>query len=213
MKLLVKLVVALVVIAGFVWMFLRTAREARSEPYAISAQQLRGWTVAVEPASGPASPLLVLRPPQELSSSVFQQIFSRNMESLRGSTGTGVPLVLRGEYELSLASTHTVDALAEAARGSGLEDEPFTPECVALKRISEPGNTRQLYYLRFGAPAFQRFRDRLASETQSTPGIVPFDAGALAPILIVAATDAAFDSWLPIGRESQAECIAPLEAR
>lgn len=212
MKLLVKIVVVLVVAAGFAWLFLRTAHDARSEPYTVSQQHLRGWTVDVEAGTSPTSPLLVLRPPQELSGAVFQQIFSRNMESLRGSSDAGVPLILRGEYELSLAATHTVEALAESARAAGLEREPFVPACVALKRVSEPGLTRQLYYIRFDAPAFASFRTRIARETQATPGIVPFDAAALSPVLIVAATDTSFDNWLPIGADAAGDCIAPVES-
>lgn len=212
MKVLIRIVIALLVVAGFSWLFLRTARDTRSEPYLVDRTHLQRWTIQIEPEGGSSSPMLVARPPQELSAGLFQQIFSRMMESMRGSTGAGVPLILRGEYELSLAGSQTPQSLVELARAAGLEGADLTPRCMAVRRISQPGLTRQLYYVLFDSPAFQRFRDEVARASNGTAAI-PFDPAALAPIMIVAATDAAFDSWLPIGANASADCIAPVEAR
>lgn len=210
MKWLVRIGIVLAVLTVFVYLFIRTAHDARSEPYTVERPHLQTWTVVVEPAGGTSSPILVVRPSQELSSGLFRQIFSRMMESLRGSTDTSVPLVLRSEYEMSLAARYTLEELADIARASGLEDGTLAPRCVAVKRISQPDVTRQLYYVVFDSPAFVRFREQIAQGLPRAPGAIAFDSAALSPIMIVAATDAAFDSWLPIGADAISDCIAPI---
>lgn len=210
MKLLVKIVVVLSVLAGFFYLFIRTAHDARSEPYTVARQHLSNWTLSVEPASARTAAVLVLRPPQELAGGLFSQIFSRMMESLRGAVDTGVPLVLREEYEMALASRFTPDALLEAARAAGLESTPFQPECLAVRRVSQPGMTRQMYYVLFDAPAFVRFREALGRDLEGSPVAGAFNPAALSPVLIVAATEASFDSWLPIGSDAAKDCVAPI---
>ncbi len=210
MKLLVKLVVALVVLGAFGWMFLRTARDARAEPYVVERQHLRPWTLAIGDGASSRSPMLVVRPPQELGSGLFSQVFSRMMESMKGVSGAGVPIVLREEYELSLAGRYTPEALLDAARAAGLESADFTPECVAVRRVSAPGLNRQVYFVIFKAPAFTRFREQLAREIQGSPATGVFDASALSPVLLVGATDSEFDSWLPIRAVPVDDCRAPI---
>lgn len=211
MKSLVKIAVVVAVLAVFVYLFLRTAQDARSQPYVVEQASLQGWTIAVEPDGGPSSPLIVARPPQELSAGIFRQVFARMMESMRGSTEAAVPLVLRGEYEMSLAASFTPEELAGMARSAGLDGGALEPSCVALRRISQPGVTRQLYFIVFESPAFARFREQIGREVAATPAAVPFDPASLAPVMIVAASDTAFDSWLPIGANAHADCVAPIE--
>ena len=210
MKLIVKLVVALVVVGAFGWMFLRTARDARAEPYVVSAQHLRPWTLAIESGVSSRSPLLVVRPPQELGSGLFSQVFARMMESMKGTTGAGVPVVLREEYELSLAGRYTPEQLLDAARAAGLESADFTPECVAVRRVSAPGLTRQVYFVIFRSPEFASFREQLARDPQGAPASGAFDPSALSPVLIVGATDSEFDTWLPIRAVLAEDCKAPI---
>ena len=61
---------------------MRSLEDARSEPYTVTAQHLQRWTLALEPASTPNDPLLVLRPAPELASGLLRQVFARAMESL-----------------------------------------------------------------------------------------------------------------------------------
>lgn len=211
MKLLLKIAVVVAVLAGFVYLFLRTAHDARSQSYVIERAHLQGWTISVESADGPSSPLVVARPSQELSAGIFRQVFARMMESMRGSTEAAVPLVLRGEYEMSLAASFTPEELADIARTAGLDRATLVPSCVAIRRISQPGVTRQLYFILFDSPAFTQFREQIGSAAANMPSAMPFDPSALAPVMIVAASDAAFDSWLPIGPEARADCIAPVQ--
>ena len=210
MKLLVKLVVVVAVLAGFLYLFLHTARDVRSEPYATSRQHLEPWTLSIETATRSTSPMLVVRPPQEFAGGLFSQVFQRMMESMKGTTGSGMPLVLRDEYELALASHYTPEALLQAARAAGIESSPLTPVCVAVRRISEPGLTRQMYFVVFDAPAVVAFRQQLAKELQSAPGFSTFDPAALSPVMIIGASDADFDRWLPIQANGEADCVAPI---
>ena len=207
MKLIVRIAIALVVIAGFFYLFLRTAHDVRTEPYAVSSRHLQSWTLTMETATRGSSPVLTVRPPQELASGLFGQIFQRMMESMKGSVGTGLPLVLRDEYELGLAGRYTPQALLDAARDAGLENTPFTPVCVATRRISQPGLTRQLYFVLFDAPAVVAFRQQLAAGLDGAPGA--YDPATLSPVLLIGASDADFDSWLPI-RATEADCVAPI---
>jgi hypothetical protein len=131
------------------------------------------------------------------------------MESMRGTTGGGMPLVLRDEYELALAGQYTPQSLLDTARAAGVETGPLTPICVATRRISEPGLTRKMYFVISDAPAVVAFRQQLARQSQPVPGTGTFDPAVQSPVLIVAATDVDFDRWLPI-QATEAECLAPI---
>ncbi len=207
MKLIVRIAIALAVAAGFFYLFLRTAHDVRTEPYVVSGQHLQSWTLSIEAATRGSSPLLVLRPPQDLASGLFGQVFQRMMESMKGSVGTGLPLVLRDEYELALAGRYTPQALLDAARAAGLERGPFTPVCVATRRVSQPGLTRQLYFVLFDAPAITAFRRQLAEGLEGAPGA--YDPDAQSPVVLIGASDADFDSWLPV-RATESDCVAPI---
>ena len=78
-----------------------------------------------------------------------------------------------------------------------------------MRRISQPGMTRQMYFVVFDAPAVVAFRQQLARDARTTPGGATFDPAVLSPVLIVAATDADFDPWLPI-QATEADCVAPI---
>ena len=207
----IKIIVAVVALAVLGVLFIRSVQDARSTPYTVERGHLRNWTLAFEPQASATAPALVLRPPVELVSNVFRQLFSRAMESLNMPTAPAMPLVLQGEYDLALASRFTPDALTAFARESGLESAAFEPRCLAYRRHSEPRATRQLYYLLFESREFASFRERLAAGSPPGGGAGTFDLEALSPVLIVAASDAAFHRWLPIRADSNTECVAPIE--
>jgi hypothetical protein len=209
MKLLIKLVVVVAVLSGFLYLFLHTAKDVRSEPYTTQRQHLQPWTLSIETATRSTSPMLVVRPPQEFAGGLFSQVFQRMMESMKGTSGGGMPLVLRDEYELALAGRFTPEALLEAARAAGIESSTMTPVCVAVRRISEPGLTRQMYFVIFDAPAVVAFRQQLAKELQAAPTAV-FDPAALSPVMIIGGSDAEFDRWLPIRADADVDCVAPI---
>lgn len=210
-KALIKIAVALAVFAGVGFLFVRSVRNARSEPYTVERQRLRGWTVALEPASSPTDPMLVLRPPPELASGLFHQVFVRSMESLNASDSAAIPLVLQGEFDRAFAGRTTPDALAAAARSAGLDSAAMEPRCLAYRRVSAPGVIRQLYFVLFDAPAFGRFREQIGAMLDGgAASRADFDPAALSPVLFIAASDPAFSRWLPLRAEPGADCVAPI---
>lgn len=212
MKRLLQIVAALVIAAGVAWLFVRSAQSTRSEPYTLGADHLRGWTVALDPAPDASGVLVALRPPQALAPRLFQQVFSRAMESLSAPASPAMPLVLQQEFEQAFSGRVAPDLLLAAANDAGLADAAIDPVCLAHKRESTAGATRQLYFALFRTPAFQAFRARAATLLQAAGGATSaFDPNALHPMVIIGASDAAFRRWLPLGSDPQAYCIAPIE--
>jgi hypothetical protein len=197
---LIKLVIGLMAIAAFGFLFMRSLRDSRSEPYTVDQQHLRGWVLALEPASMPNEPLLVLRPAAALPQDLFRQVFARTMESYTALAGSAMPIVLRGEYDKVVGDQMTQDQLLAAARAAGLEQASMVPRCLVHRRTSVPGGVRQVYLALFDAPAVTRFRQQLG-----------LDAGGQSPILFIAGADADFGRWLPMRVDAAAECLAAID--
>jgi hypothetical protein len=200
-SLFVKIVVGLGAVTLFGFLFVRSLQDARSAPYTVERQHLRNWTLVLEPGSSPTDPLLALRPPPELAAGLFRQVFSRVMESLNTPSAPAVPVVLRGEFDRVLADRLTPDALLAAARAFMLDTAESVPRCLVHRRVSEPGVTRQVYFVLFDAPSIGRFRTELG-----------LDPAALSPVLFIAGAGSGFSAWLPQRVNAETECLAPLEA-
>jgi hypothetical protein len=96
----------------------------------------------------------------------------------------------------------------------GLESMRIQPRCLAERRDSGPGVNRQVFFLRFDLAPFVEFRQRVAAHVRDTSGhVAAFDPGALTPVMIVAASDAAFSRWLPLRPETADDCLAPVVTR
>lgn len=197
---LVKVAIALVVLAGAGWMFVRSAQDARAEPYQVSAQNLQGWTLGLDTAADSQGSVVSLRPPPELPMNLFRQLFSRQMESMGTPSMPGIPLALRQELPAAI----TPGQVLEMARAAGLERASIAPTCVGYRRLSAMGATRQLYYVLFTVAGFETFRAAVAQ--QAGPA---FKADALSPVLMMAAQPD-FTGWMPIGADAQRDCIAPV---
>jgi hypothetical protein len=197
---LLKVLIVLVVLAGAGWLFVRSAQDARSEPYLISAGHLRGWTLGIDTAADSQGSVVSLRPPPELPMNLFRQLFSRQMESMGTPSMPGIPLALRQE----LPPTMTPDQVLALAQGAGLDRSTITPSCVGYRRVSAMGATRQLYYLLFNVSGFEAFRAALGQ--QAGPAFKP---DALSPVLMMAAQPD-FTGWMPIGTDAARDCVAPI---
>ena len=197
---LVKIAVGILAVAAFAVLFMRSLEDARAEPYTVDRAHLRSWTVALEPASTPTEPLLVLRGSPELAAGVFRQIFARAMESLNSPVAPAIAVVLRGEFDRVVGDQLTPDAMLAAARAAGLDSAAPSPVCLVHRRVSEPGGVRQVYLVLFDAPAIAQFRRQIG-----------LDAEALSPVMFVAGAGSDYNSWLPQRVNASSDCIAPVE--
>jgi hypothetical protein len=197
---LIKVVVGATLLVVFGILFMRSLEDATTTAYTVPRQHLRTWTVALETASNANDPLLTLRPTPELTGGLFRQIFARAMESLNTPASPAIPIIIRDEFDRVVGDQLTKEALLAAARGAGLEAASMTPRCVVHRRISEPGGTRQVYFVFFDAPAISQFRGQLG-----------LDPAALSPVLFVAGAGSDFNAWLPQRVNREADCLAPVE--
>jgi hypothetical protein len=197
--LLIKVVVSILAVGVFAVLFMRSLEDTRTAAYIVERSHLQSWTLALEPASAPSDPLLVLRPPPELAAGLFKQIFSRAMESLNSPAAPSIPVVLRSEFD-RLVGDQTQEAMVAAAKAAGVDARAPAPRCLVHRRVSEPGGVRQAYLVFFDAPAIAQFRRQIG-----------LDSDALSPIMFVAGAGADFNSWLPLRINADADCLAPVE--
>jgi hypothetical protein len=210
-KRLLQVTAAVVIASGVAYLFVRSAQDTRSEPYTVNPDHLRGWTLALDAAPATSGVVVALRPPQPLAPALFQQVFTRAMESLAAPASPAMPLILQQEFEQAFKGRVGADVLLTAARDVGLEMTSLEPVCLAHRRESEPGATRQVYFAVFRAPAFQAFRSKaralLGEAGAASAGYNPL---ALSPLVIIGASDAGFRRWLPLPEGPQACCVAPI---
>ena len=199
-SLLIKLAVGLAGLTAFGFLFMRSLHDTTTTAYTVERQHLRSWTLVLEPASRSNDPLLALRPTPELVSGLFRQVFSRTMESLNAPAAPAIPVVLRGEFDRVVRDQFTQEALLAAARAAKLETAGITPRCLVHRRVSEPGGTRQVFFVFFDAPSISEFRQRIG-----------LDPAALSPVLFIAGAGSDFNSWLPQRVNVEADCLAPVE--
>ncbi len=199
---LVKALVVVLLLAGVGILFVRTARDSRSEPYDVESRWLTGWTLGID-ASPDTEALVSLRPPVELPMNLFRQLFSRQMESLSTPIEAGIPLVLRREVPADFKA----EAVVRLARQAGFEQARLAPRCVGYRRISNLGVVRQLYFLAFDLPGYQRFRAQVAPI--AGPG---FEPDGLSPVLLMAAQPD-FTGWQPIVVDAARDCVAGVTVR
>ncbi|HVL68994.1 MAG TPA: hypothetical protein VM364_17185 [Vicinamibacterales bacterium] len=199
-----KLLIVVVVLVVLGFLFVYSLETSRSEPYTVQRAHLETWTLTLEAGGGKDAPLLSVRTRGELVSNLFRQVFQRVMESMTASQEAAIPIVLRGEFETALSGSMTPDDLLAAAREARLESERHELRCLAHRRISEPRNVRQVYFVVVDSPAIVAFRQRLAERAAGA-----FDPAALTPIMFVGSTHTPFERWLPI-RVGESECVAPI---
>ena len=206
---LVKIVFGAVVIGALGYFFVQSAKDTRAEPYTVPRAALQRWTLAIEKPDAPTDPMLSLKPPAELTSGLFRQLFERHAESMNSPVGAAMPLVLQDEFDRAFAGLTSPDALFAAAKSSGLPTMVLQPRCMAYRRDSSPGVTRQLYFLLFDAPQFTRFRDEIAKLAADNGRGELFKAEALSPVVLVASSDTAYSRWLPL-QATPSDCTAPV---
>jgi hypothetical protein len=208
---LIKVAIGVAAVGLFGVLFVRSAMNVGAQPYTLPRTQLTGWTVALDPAAGTSGVLLALLPPDTFAPPLFNQLFARSGISLRSPNRVAMPLLLQSEFDRAVAASITPDALVGLARDSGLESMSPKPLCMASRRVSQPGLTREVFFLRFEHPSIEVFRRQIASRLSAAGNSsTSFEPGSLSPVVIVAASDGNFGSWLPLAADTQ-DCLAPIE--
>lgn len=204
---LVKVAVILALLAGVAYLFMRSLHVTRAEPYTVRAEHLGSWTLTPDPGAEGDRAVLALAPPAELPLRLFRQVFSRAGESLSTPNMPGIALVLATELA---GAPVPVDELVALARETGLDRARVSPRCMGYRRESQPGSTRQLYFVLFDMPEFLAFRQALAARVTSPVGS-PFTPEALSPVMMLAAAPD-FSRWMPIVADTERDCVAPIVA-
>lgn len=204
----IKIVLGLAAVALFSVLFIRSARNVGAQPYTIGRAELSGWRVALHPAPDSSGVVLALWPPGTLAPPLFSQLFARSGLSLSGPSPVGMPLVLKAEFDRAgMGRALPPEALVQLARESGLEAVQPKPTCLANRRISQPGSTREVFFVRFDFSSFAVLRRTIAARLDAAAG---FDPAGLSPAVIIAATDGDFGSWQPLHGEATEDCLAPI---
>jgi hypothetical protein len=202
-----KILVPVLVVAGIAFAFWRSVHSARSEPYTLGAAAQRPWRLVVETpgdAHAPATPVLLLEPPVDLTRELFDQVFKRSMESMHAPGLGGIPLVFAGELERASGARPSVEELVAMARQVGLE-APLAPRCLAHRRLPEPRTRAQAYLAVFDSPAFATFRSGLAARLGAG-----FDPAAASPALFLGLVESELADWVPLASGVEKDCLAPI---
>jgi len=210
MKTLFKVIIALVAVGVLAVLFVRSARNTRSQPFTIARQDLTGWTLTVSSDGDSFGSLLSLTPKETLLRPLSRELFARMGESLHYPQAA-MPLVLGSEFTRAMAGVLTPETLLSAARDAGLESATPQPRCMAQRRISSPGVVQAVFFVVFDVPAFSKFREQIAQRLGAAgrdPSL--FEPMALSPVLIAADLDGTFSRWMPLRADPSVDCFAPV---
>ncbi len=186
------------------WLFMRSVRDVRSTPYTVRAADLQGWQVITE---GDSDTLVGLQPPSSLTSDLFNQVFTRNMESITSSANPQIPVVLRLE---ATAMNSQAAQIASIITEAGLGSTPLVPACFGTRR-TEPPASRDYYFIHFEPATLVTVRERLRDALQAQGADVSgFDPSDVQATLVIATTDPAVRSTLPFQFDRARDCVAPV---
>ncbi len=201
---LVKLGLGLAALILVPWLFLRTLQDTIAEPYDAPADALSGWTLVLADPARPAVWAVGLQPPALFRAGLFDQLFDRTMASMTSPVDDVLPIVLASELPAGPASGLSPEAIRRVADEAGIERARLQPVCMAVKRETFAGRTREFFFVVFDAPDVEVFRRRLA-ELAGEDAFGPLDL-----ILPIAGSDAAFTGWWPVVVDRDVDCQAPV---
>lgn len=210
MKILLKVMIALVAVAALAALLVRSARSTGAQPFTIAREHLSGWTLTLAPEDDALGALLSITPKVELTRPLARDLFARMGETLHYPP-PAMPVVLRSEFQRAMAGVLTPETLFAAAREAGLESATFQPRCMAQQRVSAPGVVRGVYFLLFDLPQFTQFREQVAQRLRAAAGDASlFDPTAQSPVLMTAGLDGNHRGWLPLRADPETDCFAPV---
>ncbi len=205
---LVKLALGLAVLIIAPWLFLRTLQDTIAAPYEAPAEAFSGWTLVLADPVRPAVWAVGLQPPDLFRARLFDQLFDRTMASMTSPVDDVLPIVLDAELRRGPAVGLSPEAIRRAAEEAGLEAARLQPVCMAVKRETFSGRTREFFFVVFEVPEVTTFR-RLLGE-RAGEGAGPDAFGPLDLILPIAGSDTAFTGWWPVVVDREVDCQAPV---
>lgn len=205
---LVKLALVLVALVVVPWLFLRTLQDTIAAPYSVPEGSLSGWTLVLADPMRPAVWAVGLQPPDLFRAGLFDQLFDRTMASMTSPVDDALPIVLDSELRGGLAAGLSPEAIRRAADEAGLEQVSLQPVCMAVKRETFAGRTREFFFVVFDVPEVDAFRRRLGEMVGGGAGADAF--GPLDLILPIAGSDTAFTGWWPVVVDREVDCQAPV---
>ena len=205
---LVKLGLGLAALVVVPWLFLRTLQDTIAAPYEVPADTLSSWTLVLADPMRPAVWAAGLQPPALFRAGLFDQLFDRTMVSMTSPVDDVLPIVLDSELRAGSAAGLSPETIRQAAAEAGLERTRLQPVCMAVKRETFAGRTREFFFVVFDVPEVSAFRRRLGELAGDGAG--PDTFGPLDLILPIAGSDAAFTGWWPVVVDRETDCQAPV---
>ena len=205
---LVKLGLGLAALVLVPWLFLRTLQDTIAAPYEVPADALSGWTLVLADPARPAVWAVGLQPPTLFRAGLFDQLFDRTMASMTSPVDDVLPIILGSELRAGPAAGLSPETMRQAADEVGLERARLRPVCMAVKRETFAGRTREFFFVVFDVPEVHAYRRRLgelAGEGAGRETLGPLDL-----ILPIAGSDAAFTGWWPVVVDREVDCQAPV---
>ncbi len=197
----------ILVAAAGILSWVLTRRDA-APPYAVTTADLTGWTLVASDGSDPW--VVALTPPQSLTTSLFQDATRRSGTRLVAPAHPALPLVLRSEFDEGLQGVYGTDSVLRIARDAGVDAAEFQPVCLAHRTRKDQNGRADLYFVALESAAFNQMRVDLLPPQPEHAGIGVYEPSTLTPILIVGATDEAFDRWWPLQFDQTKDCEADL---
>ena len=205
---LVKLGLGLAALLVVPWLFLRTLQDTIAAPYSAPEGSLSGWTLVLADPGRPAVWAAGLQPPDLFRAGLFDQLFDRTMASMTSPVDDVLPIVLASELRGGPAAGLSPEAIRRAADEAGLERARLQAVCMAVKRETFAGRTREFFFVVFDVPEVEAFRRRLGELAGA--GVGPDMLGPLDLILPIAGSDTAFTGWWPVVVDRELDCQAPV---
>lgn len=191
-------------------LWLATRRD--TSPYTLPPQSEPTWTLVTSDGTDPW--IVGVAPPESLLTALTAQVASRTNRKLVSPPHMAIPLVLRSEFDESLQGAFGVDSVSRMAADLGLDaTRAFEPVCLAHRTVQGADGDADLYFVPFTSPAFDQLRVSLMPEHPEQAGIGMYDPGFLTPVLVVSATDNAFDTWWPLRVDPARDCEADIAGR
>ena len=142
---------------------------------------------------------------------LFQQIFSRTMESMRSPVVAAIPVVLQSEFREVLSSALSMERIHTVATEYRLSDVKPEPVCIGVMRRHVAGSARQLYFALFRSPEILHFRTELEREYMLAGGVRMFKPSPFSLVVPLAGSGGNFLDWWPVDVNPETDCQAPLE--